>query len=156
MNQENALHHFEDPRRFFREAVRVLEPGGALAVVGSDPHGRRDKWFCYDYFEVIYEADLTRFPRWETVRQWFAEEGLERVERRDVERVLDSKAGRTVLDHPFLRKESCSQLALLTEEEYRAGLKRTEADLVAAEARGETLMFETDILIGMLAGRKAS
>ncbi len=151
----NAIHHFQDSRGFVSEAARVLRWGGVLAVVGGDPHGRRESWFGYRYFDGVYETDLTRFHTWKTVREWMLEDGFEEIEWREVERIEDPKYGRGVFDDPFLEKNSCSQLALLTEEAYRTGLERIEADLVEAEVRGETLVFETDILTAMLAGRKA-
>ena len=151
----NAIHHFQDSRGFISEAARVLRWGGALAVVGNDPHGRRESWFVYRYFDGVYETDLMRFPAWRTVREWMFEDGFEGIEWREVERIVDPKYGHGVFDDPFLKKNSCSQLALLTEEAYRAGLERIEADLVEAEARGETLVFATDILTAMLTGRKA-
>jgi len=151
----NAIHHFQDSRGFVSEAARVLRRDGVLAVVGSNPHGRRESWFVYRYFDGAYETDLMRFPTWKTVRRWMFEDGFEEIEWREVERIVDPKYGRSVFADPFLKKNSCSQLALLTDEAYRAGLERIEADLVEAEARGETLVFETDILTAMLAGRKA-
>ena len=54
----NAIHHFGQPRVFISEARRLLRPGGALAVVGLDPHGDRDSWYVYHYFEGTYETDL--------------------------------------------------------------------------------------------------
>ena len=151
----NAIHHFQDSRGFVSEAARVLRRGGVLAVVSNDPRGGRESWFVYRYFDGVYETDLIRFPTWKTVREWMFEDGFEEIEWREVERIVDPKYGRGVFDDPFLKKNSCSQLALLTDEVYRAGLERIEADLVEAEARGETLVFETDILTAMLAERKA-
>jgi SAM-dependent methyltransferase len=150
-----AIHHFQDSRGFVSETARVLRRGGALAVVGSNPHGRRESWFVYHYFDGVYQTDLMRFPTWKTVREWMFEDGFEDIEWREVERILDPKYGRSVFDDPFLKKNSCSQLALLTDEVYQVGLERIEADLAEAEARGETLVFATDILTAMLAGRKA-
>src|SRR6266850_350603 len=46
----NAFHHFSQPRDFISEARRLLRPGGALAVMGMDPHAGRDRWYLYDYF----------------------------------------------------------------------------------------------------------
>jgi len=151
----NAIHHFQDSRGFVTEATRVLRRGGVLAVVGNDPHSRKESWFAYRYFDGAYRTDLMRFPGWKTVREWMLEDGFEDIRWQEVERIVAPKYGRGVLEDPFLKKNSCSQLALLTEEAYRTGLERIEADLVEAEARGETLVFETDILTAMLAGRKA-
>ena len=56
-----------------------------------------------------------------------------------------SLMGRAVLGDAFLQKNGTSQLTLLSDEAYAAGRARLERDLQAAEARGESLPFETDI-----------
>ena len=68
----NAIHHFDRPRAFISEACRLLRPGGRLAVIGMDPHGRRESWYVYRYFEGVYETDLRRFPSWADVAGWMA------------------------------------------------------------------------------------
>jgi SAM-dependent methyltransferase len=150
----NALHHFEQPRSFIHEASRILRAGGVLAILGSDPHGQRGSWYVYDYFEGAYQRDLERFPSWDNVCVWMADAGFDRVALEGVERIYDPKHGRRVLEDPFLQKNACSQLALLTDEAYEAGLRRIEAALDAAEAAGEDLVFRTDLSIAMLTGHK--
>jgi hypothetical protein len=135
------------------EARRLLRPGGALAVIGMDPHGRRDSWYIYEYFEGMYEDDLERFPSWGSVLDWMVAEAFTEIEWRPVERILDAKIGREVLDNPFLEKDSCSQLALLTDEAFAAGLRRIKAALAETEPSAETLVFSTEILLAMLVGR---
>ena len=149
----NAVHHFDHPREFVSEARRLLRPGGGLAVVGMEPRRGWDKWYVYHYFEGTYETDLARFPSWGTVLDWMVAEGFVGVGFREVERILDSKVGRALLDEPFLRKEATSQLTLLTDEAYADGICRIEAALREAEAKGETLVFPVDISLGMLVGR---
>lgn len=150
----NALHHFLDPQAFITEAYRLLRPHGVLAIVGSDPHGRKDSWYVYDYFEGVYERDVARFPRWKTIRGWLETAGFHDVGSRVAERIYEEKVGRAVLDDPFLQKEATSQLALLSDAAYAAGLARIEAAVAAAERRGATLTFRSDITLGLLNGRK--
>jgi ubiquinone/menaquinone biosynthesis C-methylase UbiE len=149
----NALHHFQQQRAFVFEARRLLRRGGLLAVAGMDPRVHRNRWYVYDYFDGTYETDLARFPSWGRVLDWMVAAGFEGVESRWVERIVDPKRGRAVLDDPFLRKDSCSQLALLSDEAYAAGLDRIEAALSSAEAAGETILFATDLLLAMIVGR---
>lgn len=150
----NAIHHFDDPKTFICQARRLLDSGGALAVVGSDPHGRKEEWYVYDMFDGTYDTDLARFPTWDDIANWMTASGFLRVEKRLVERIVDHKIGREVLEDPFLQKDACSQLALLSDEAYAAGMRRIEAALSRAEANGKTLIFPTDILLAMIVGRK--
>ena len=150
----NAIHHFDEPQTFIREAGRVLGSGGILAVAGSDPRDRRHRWYLYDYFDGTYETDLDRFPAWDSVRSWMAGAGFVRIESRLVERIPDSKEGRDVLSDPFLKKDSVSQLALLSDEAYARGIGRISEAIDAAERAGESISFKTEILIEMLVGTK--
>ncbi|MDY6875694.1 MAG: methyltransferase domain-containing protein [Chloroflexota bacterium] len=149
----NAIHHFDRPRAFVSEARRLLRPGGVLAVIGTDPHSRRDDWYIYHYFEGTLETDLSRFPSWGTILDWMVAAGFEGVEWRLVERIQDNKVGREVLDDPFLQRGTASQIALLTDEACAAGLRRIETALAEAEATGETLVFPVDLSFGILIGR---
>lgn len=150
----NAIHHFDEPRTFVHEAWRLLRPGGALAVVGMDPRWEQDSWYVYEYFPGTYEADLARFPSWNTVHAWMVEAGFARVDWRPVEEIHDQKVGRAVLDDPFLEKDATSQLSLLSGEAYRAGLRRIKARLAAAEAAGEAVSFAADLTLAMISGRR--
>jgi ubiquinone/menaquinone biosynthesis C-methylase UbiE len=150
----NALHHFAAPQTFIADAVRVLGKEGRLAVVGGDPHRGREQWYVYRYFDGTYETDRRRYPTWEMVSHWMEAAGFRQLEFAKIEHIIDHKQGAAVFTDPYLRKESSSQLALLTDEAYEQGLRRIREVLAEAEAKGETLLFETDLSIFMLSGRR--
>jgi SAM-dependent methyltransferase len=151
----HAIHHFTDSQAFVSETCRVIRSGGCLAVMGGNPHNWRESWYVYRYFEGVYGTDLLRFPTWDTVSEWMDAVGFKDLELAEVEHIVGHKRGREVLSDPFLQKQACSQLALLTDEAYADGLLRIKEDLTRAERRGETLTFETELTIEMLSGRKA-
>jgi SAM-dependent methyltransferase len=148
----NAIHHFFDSQAFVSQADRTLKSGGALAVIGSQPHHHKDGWYVYHYFEGVYARDVQRFPTWEQIRAWMQACGFKRIYLQQVEHIYEVKRGRQVLKDPFLKKNSCSQLALLSDQAYTQGIARIRADIEKAEGRGESLEFISDIQIFMLVG----
>ncbi len=145
----NALHHFDCQPAFIHQVRRLLRPGGAMAIVGMDPRQHRAKWYVYDYFDGAYERDLDRFPSWERVLDWALEAGFTETRLGLVEWIRDDKVGRQVLDDPYLDKNAASQLALLTDQEYAAGLDRLYATLALAEKSGQPPLFPVEIRLQM-------
>jgi ubiquinone/menaquinone biosynthesis C-methylase UbiE len=148
----NAIHHFGDPRAFIFEARRLLAGGGTLAVVGLDPHESKDSWYVYHYFDEAYQTDIQRFPTSQNLRTWMEAAGFEHLEMRIAEQIKRSWFGRDVFNDPFLKKESTSQLALLSDEAYAAGLERIEAAVSEAESGGGAIEFPSDLLLQMIIG----
>lgn len=147
----NAIHHFDRPRAFVTEARRLLRPGGVLAVIGMDPRAN-PVWYAYRYFEGVYETDLERFPSWGEIIDWMVASRFSNVSCRVVDRYSGVKVGRKVLDDPFLKKDSSSQLALLSDDAYACGMRRIELALDEAEAAGIELVFQVDTELEMIAG----
>jgi ubiquinone/menaquinone biosynthesis C-methylase UbiE len=148
----NAFHHFDPHRAFVAEARRVLRRGGALALTGMEPRLSRDRWYLYQYFDGTYETDLRRFPPAGRVAEWMRAEGFDHIETRIVQRLSRQMRGPEVLNDPFLRKLSTSQLALLSDEAYAAGLERLRAAISEAESGGQTRLFPVDISFLMITG----
>lgn len=156
----HALHHFSRQQEFIAECLRWLKPGGILAIIGSDPHqqalhGRRGEWFVYEYFEGVLQTDLARFPSWGQVLNWMVGAGYKSVSWQPVEVLHDSWRGADVLSDPFLRKEATSQLALLSETAFQAGLDRLKDAITCAQAASVEIEFRSKIYIDMLLGRKS-
>jgi len=146
----NALQHYADQRAFISEARRLLRVGGVLAIVNLDPHIGRDRWYLYDYFEGVQAADLQRFPASGTLLDWMLAAGFSRTEWRVAEHIHQEFVGRTVLDNPFTQKQGSSQLAMLSDAAYTAGLDRIHTAITDADAAQP--VFVTDQWLTLLAG----
>ena len=149
----SALHHFDDPARFIRGSRSLIRPGGRLSVIGMDPHTGRDQWYLYDYFPGTYETDLKRYPSSGMLTDWMIAAGFDNVQWQVVERLVDTRIGKHVVDEPMLRKNATSQLTLLTDKEYEAGLKRIRTAVAESEALGKQRTFSVDISLAMVTGK---
>ncbi len=150
----DAIHHFGDQRAFIAEAFRVLRPGGALAIIGNDPHDGTAQWYVYDYFESVLETDLRRYSSAETLLHWMRTGCFQDVSSQNVEHISNVHVGRGVLNDPYLKHNATSQLALLTGGQYQAGIQKINAALAEAEARHESIVFRSDIQVKMYLGCK--
>lgn len=148
----NALHHFTEQAEFVRRAKRLLRSNGALAVLGMDPRPSINDWYVYRYFEGAFETDRARFPSWGQVLDWMKETGFTKVEWKPVAVIHAQKRGREVLDDPFLGKNACSQLALLSEQAYAAGLNNIRKAIKEAENQGDEIIFQINVRMEMVYG----
>jgi len=120
----NALHHFDDRVRFFAEARRILKPGGALMSIGKDPHADRDSWWVYDYFPETAAIDRERFARVRTLRGELALAGFAWAESFEADRIEAVMPAREALDTGVVDRAYTSQLTVLSDEEFEAGVAR--------------------------------
>ena len=147
----NAIHHFERFEEFIAETKRLLRPGGTLAVIGMDPHHGRDQWCVYDYFPETWAADVARYPSTGQITDAMLHAGFSRVECRVASRFRQARWGRAVLADPELQRNGCSQLALLSDAQYEAGISRIESVLRRAE-RDDAIAFKVDIAMMLECG----
>ncbi|MGH8013757.1 MAG: class I SAM-dependent methyltransferase [Candidatus Binataceae bacterium] len=147
----NAIHHFGQIEPFIAEARRALRPRGALVTLGMDPHHGRDKWCVYDYFPEVRPTDLARYPSSGQIADAMLRAGFKRVECTIACRFAHRRIGAAVFDDPELRRDGCSQMALLTDEQYAAGIERMKSDVRSDKSDGPQV-FEIDIAMMMLCG----
>ncbi len=148
----NAIHHFGTRGRCVAEAVRVLRPGGGLLVVGLDPAAGLDRWWVYDHFPGTRERDRERHPPAAVLRGELATAGLERVKSWEAEHLHMQVTLAEARDRGLLDRAFASQLTVLTDEEYRRGLRRIERASALAEARGVPFLLETDLRLFATSG----
>ena len=150
----DAIHHFGDHHAFIAEAYRILKPGGALAIIGRDPHEGGSRWYIYDYFDTVYDTDLRRYPAGNSVLQWMEQEGFQNIDSKTAEQIRSIHIGEAVLKDPFLKHNATSQLALLDEAGYRSGLERIHQALAHAKEENERIVFSSEIDVKIFLGFK--
>lgn len=150
----DAIHHFGDHRAFITEAYRLLKPGGALAIIGHDPHEGESNWYIYDYFDTVYDTDLRRYPAGTSLLQWMEQEGFQNISSQTAENIRNIHVGDAVLKDPFLKHNATSQLALLDETTYQTGMDRIHQALVNAKEKNERIVFRSEINVKMFLGFK--
>ena len=114
-----------------------VRPRGALLTIGLDPHAGLDSWWVYDYFPSTLAADRTRFRSTAEVRQRLTSAGFVDATTELTQHLPLDVSFDEGLERGFLDRRSKSQLLLLSDAEYQAGLERlkTERPRLRADLR---------------------
>ncbi len=72
----DVIHHVSDKAAFYREAARVLQPGGHACTVTDSEEIIRRREVLSGYFPETVEVELARYPRLADLEGWMAEAGL--------------------------------------------------------------------------------
>lgn len=123
----NALHHFRDQASFLVEARRVLRPHGAVLTVGLDPHAGADQWWIYDYFPEALVADRQRYRSAMDIRASMESAGFSRCATVEVQHLPRQLTIDEAVSGGFLKRTHTSQLMVISQAEYEAGLNRIRA-----------------------------
>jgi SAM-dependent methyltransferase len=119
----DVIHHIADRDAYFREAVRVLQPGGDLVTV-TDSHDtipRRRP--LSSHFPETVDVELRRYPSVPTLLEEMARAGFA------APRVVEVSRDYHLDDIQAYRDRAFSSLLLIEEDAFRRGINRLEADL---------------------------
>lgn len=150
----HAFHHFPHKPQVVQQAYTMVRPGGVLAIVNFDPRAAEQSWPVYDYFDGTYETDLRRFPSTVDQEAMLTEAGFDHVQSPIVQIIKDETVGEAILNSYHLQKEACSQLVLITEAAYQAGLERMRQAITTHQTLKKEAIFRTRLLNRMTYGFK--
>lgn len=125
-----SYHHMSHKQAFFQEVYRLLRPGGRFVLTNMDPWSM-PRWLVYRYFPAALERDKQDFWPSVTFLQQFKEIGFKDVQiRRRVERPVENLAE----FYQFaLDRHRASQLMVLSEADYQAGLELIQQEIAHQE-----------------------
>jgi ubiquinone/menaquinone biosynthesis C-methylase UbiE len=126
----DVIHHVTDRASFYRQAARLLRPGGRLCTVTDSADIIRRREVLSGYFPETVEIELARYPRIIQLEAWMAAAGLEAFEEVTVEAPYQIDSSQPYRDRAY------SSLHLIPEDAWQAGLARLECDLARGPVRG--------------------
>lgn len=126
----DTIHHVGDKAAFYREAARVLRPGGRVCTVTDSEDMIRRREILSGYFPETVDLELARYPRLAQVEEWMAKANLEAFGLVTVEERYELSSAQ-----PF-RDRAYSVLHLIPERAWRSGLERLERDLAQGAIPG--------------------
>jgi len=124
----NALHHFECPNVFVKEAKHTLRPGGGLLTIGLDPHTGLDQWWIYDYFPSALIEDQKRYLPTQNVRDLLDHAGFVRISTYVAQRIRAAVPFEDAWSKGVLDRRSTSQLQVIDDQEWESGYSRLCAE----------------------------
>jgi ubiquinone/menaquinone biosynthesis C-methylase UbiE len=137
----NALHHFPSHPTVFREGARVLREDGAFLTIGLDPHAGGDQWWIYDYFPEALTADRARYSSTRTIRDQLIAAGFRRTETIVAQHIPARVPFDDALAQGILDRRSASQLLVIDDATWKAGLGRLHRD--RPELRADLRLYAT-------------
>jgi ubiquinone/menaquinone biosynthesis C-methylase UbiE len=119
----DVIHHISDRGAYFAEAWRVLKPGGACCTV-TDSEEIIRKRKIMQYFPEGIDIEIQRYPAIQELVDRMAHQGFHNIRQDTVEFSYE------ITDLQPFRERAFSILHLISENGFRNGLRRMEADLV--------------------------
>ncbi len=119
----DVIHHMTDRDAYFAGVARALKPGGHLCTVTDSETIIRGRMPLATYFPETVAVELDRYPPIPTLRAEMTKAGFTTIDEQEVSHAYDLSDAAAYRDRAF------SSLDLLTDDAFKNGLARLEADL---------------------------
>jgi ubiquinone/menaquinone biosynthesis C-methylase UbiE len=126
ITNQYALHHVRDKDAMLRAVWHLLRAGGRVVLTNIAPH-EMDSWIYYQYFPAAHAMDLADFLVSDAMVALLQQIGFVQIRcaRQQTHTMQDLQEFLAVVQ----RRDTCSQLLMIPERAYQAGLRQIEADL---------------------------
>jgi SAM-dependent methyltransferase len=122
----DVIHHIGDRDAYFREAARVLKPGGHIVTVTDSHDDIPRRRPLSSHFPETVDVELRRYPSVPLLLTELTGAGFGELRLDQVEYEYD------LVDIQAYRDRAFSSLHLIEEDAFRRGVARLEADLARA------------------------
>lgn len=119
----DVIHHVRNRDAYFREAARVLRPGGQIVTVTDSHDDIRRRRPLSSHFPQTVDIELRRYPAAPLILEEMARAGF------TASRVVAVALDYDLTDLQPYRDRVFSSLLLIDETAYQHGITRLEADL---------------------------
>jgi SAM-dependent methyltransferase len=143
----DVIHHVDARDRFYREAYRVLAPGGRLCTMTHSEELIRKSMIMSRYFPETIEANLARYPRIAELRGWMQDAGFAGLTEDTITSPYE------IADSDCYAAKAYSTLHAIPRDAFERGLARLERDLTAGPVTG---LQQHSALWGGKPGREVS
>ena len=121
----DVIHHVSDRAAFFREAARILHPGGRLCTVTDSPEDIRRRRPLSSHFPESVAIELARYPSVEVLRAEMAAAGFGSIWTETTE------LSYPLTDMQSYRERAYSALHLIPDDAFQRGVDQMERELRA-------------------------
>jgi ubiquinone/menaquinone biosynthesis C-methylase UbiE len=119
----DVIHHVRDREAYFREAARVLRPGGHVITITDSRDDILRRRPLSSHFPESVEVELRRYPPVPLLRAEMTRAGFVEPRTSAVKHEYD------LVDIPAYRDRAFSSLQLIDDAAFARGIGRLEADL---------------------------
>ncbi len=126
----DVIHHIEAKTDFYKEAYRLLVPGGRLCTMTDSEELIRNSMVLSRYFPETVPVNIARYPTVNEHREWMMRAGF----REFSEAVVSHPV--TVTHSGCYASKANSTLHMIPADAFERGLMRLERDLAAGPVTG--------------------